>query len=198
MSVKLIIKDEDCDLEQSKFFGEILLPEKWLLEDAFSPDELFLCQINLDDLASSVGKTLLPDHGMLYFFIDYKKKPQAVVRYFDGEIDAYTLFNEDWEGDYDVITEWAIDFSSCLDKPSFRIEKGTNVQPLHDFSTRENFNAMLVKDENVESGEIAILKYVPDASDMDFLSGTEKTLYFIMKESALKESDFSSVTLKLV
>lgn len=198
MSVKLIIKDEDCDLEQSKFFGEILLPEKWLLEDEFSPDELFLCQINLDDLASAVGKTLLPDHGMLYFFIDYAKKPQAVVRYYDGEADAYTSFNEDWEGDYDVVTEWAIDFSSFLDKSSFRLEKGENLKDENDFLKRENFTAMLVKDENVENGEIAILKYVPDASDIDFLSGTKKTLYFIMKESALKEFDFSSVILKLV
>lgn len=198
MSVKLIIKDEDCDIEQSKFFGEILLPEKWLLDDVFSPDELFLCQINLDDLASAVGKTLLPDHGMLYFFIDYKKKPQAVVRYFDGDADAYTLFNEDWEGDYDVITEWAIDFSSRLDKSLFRLEKGAGVQSKNTFSARDDFSAMLVKDENVESGEIAILKYAPDTSDLDFLSGTNKTVYFIMKESALKQSDFSSVTLKIV
>lgn len=198
MSVKLIIKDEDCDIEQSKFFGEILLPEQWLLDDVFSPDELFLCQINLDDLASAVGKTLLPDHGMLYFFIDYKKKPQAVVRYFDGEADAYTLFNEDWEGDYDVTTEWAIDFSSFLDKSLFRLEKGACVQNKNDFSARGEFTAMLVKDENVESGEIAILKYVPDSSDLDFLSGTKNTLYFIMEESALKRLDFSSVTLKIV
>lgn len=198
MSVKLIIKDEDCDIEQSKFFGEILLPEQWLLDDVFSPDELFLCQINLDDLASAVGKTLLPDHGMLYFFIDYKKKPQAVVRYFDGEADAYTLFNEDWEGDYDVTTEWAIDFSSFLDKSLFRLEQGACVQNKNDFSARGEFTAMLVKDENVESGEIAILKYVPDSSDLDFLSGTKNTLYFIMEESALKRLDFSSVTLKIV
>lgn len=175
MSVKITVKDCDCDLEDSKFFGDVLLPEKWLLNDVFSPDELFFCQINLEVLYESVGKTALPERGMLYFFIDYKKKPQAVVRYFDGEVDAYTSFNEDWEGDYDVYTDWNMDFS---------LADGDNV--------------MLFKDENIADGEIGLLRYIPDTTFMDFMANTETALYFVIEEEDLRKSDFSKVKLKFI
>ncbi len=175
MSIKIMVEDCDCDLEDSKFFGDVLLPEKWLLNDVFSPDELFFCQINLEALYEAVGKTLLPEEGMLYFFIDYKKKPQAVVRYFDGEVDAYTSFNEDWEGDFDVYTDW---------KMGFFLEDGDN--------------ALLFKDENISDGEMGLFKYTPDTTFMDFMANTETALYFVIDEKDLKSCDFSKVRLKFV
>ena len=69
MSIKLTTSDYDVELEESKFFGEILLPEKWLMDDIFSPDEMFLCQINLEQVYEQVGKTMLKESGILYFLI---------------------------------------------------------------------------------------------------------------------------------
>lgn len=176
MSVKIIISDVDCDIEDSKFFGDMLLPEKWLIDDVFSPDEMFLCQINLEELSDAVGKTLLPDTGMLYFFIDYKKKPLAVVRYFDGEADAYTCFNEDWEDDFDVYEDWQITFDSLAD------EEGSK---------------LLSRNAPIEEDEIALLVYDPSSSPMDFMAGKDKKLYFVMKVTELKKHDFSNVKLKI-
>lgn len=176
MSVKITVKDEDCDIETSKFFGEILLPEKWLEDDVFSPEELYFCQINLREVYDAVGKTTLPEEGMLYFFIDYaSKKPKAVVRYYDGEPDAYTMFNEDWEGDYDVYTEWPMSFSLS--------DEGT---------------AMLIKDEKLPDDEIVLLRYVPDSSEVDYLTGSDKTLNFVIKKEELKNRDFSGVKLLIM
>lgn len=174
MSIKIKINDSDCDIESSKFFGDMLLPEKWLIDDVFSPDEMFLCQINLEEVYEAVGKTLLPEEGMLYFFIDYKKKPLAAVRYSTEEADAYTCFNEDWEGDFDVYTDWEMEFS-------------------FDAKTKSR---LLCKDANVSEGEIALLKYVPNESDMDFMADSGKALYFIINEIDLKNKDFSKVKLK--
>ncbi len=177
MSVKITVNDVDAEMDQSKFFGEILLPEKWLEDDVFSPEEMFFCQLNLSEVYESVGKTVLPESGTLYFFIDYQKKPQAVVRFFDGEADAYTMFNEDLEGDYDVYTEWPMEFSR---------------------NASDNDTALLVKDENVGEGEIALLRYVSKSLDVDFLSDSECILYFLISEKDLREGNFSAVRLKTV
>ena len=173
MSVKITVKDADCDMEASKFFGEILLPEEWLEKNVFAPEELYFCQINLQEVYEAVGKTLLPETGMLYFFIDYtRKKPEAVVRYYDGEPDAYTMFNEDWETDYDVYTEW----------PMF-------------FELADGGAALLCKDEKVSDDEIALLKYDPKSLGIDFLHESEKCLYFIISVNDLKNADFGGVKL---
>lgn len=196
MSVKLIIKDEDCELDQSKFFGEILLPEKWLMENVFSPDEMFLCQINLENLYEKVGKTYLPESGMLYFFIDYKKKPMAVVRYCNEEADAYTCFNEDWEGDYDVLTEWALDYELCNSNDNGG-EKTGNGFTLYK-GGKKDFSEMLCKEDFLPDDEIALLKFTPNTSEMDFMSDEEKLMYFIIKIEDLKKLDFSNVILKMI
>lgn len=196
MSVKLIIKDEDCELDQSKFFGEILLPEKWLMENVFSPDEMFLCQINLENLYEKVGKTYLPERGMLYFFIDYKKKPLPVVRYCDEDVDAYTCFNEDWEGDYDVFTEWALDYE-LYNQSDKNAEKTGNGFTLYK-GAEEEFSEMLCKEDFLSDDEIVLLKFAPNTSEIDFMSYEEKSVYFIIKIEDLKKQDFSNVTLKMI
>ncbi len=175
MSIKLTTSDYDVELEESKFFGEILLPEKWLMDDIFSPDEMFLCQINLEQVYEQVGKTMLKESGILYFFIDYKKRPQAVCRYYDGEVDAYTCFNEDWESDYDVINPWAIDFS-----------------------LGEGDIAMLCRDENVPEDCIALLKFSADKTEIDFMAGTNNTIYFLISLDDLKKGNYDKTYLKIV
>ena len=55
MGIKLIIDEYQTELDDSKFFGEILLPNEWLEENVFSPTEMFLCQINLEQLFDEMG-----------------------------------------------------------------------------------------------------------------------------------------------
>ena len=85
---------QECELESSKLFGEVYLPDEWLENDIFSLDEFFLCQLNL----SEINCENLPKIGYLYFFIEttnFKKtKMRAIVRYFEGEPDAMTDFND--------------------------------------------------------------------------------------------------------
>ncbi len=175
MSIKLTTIFDEVELEDSKFFGEILLPSSWLEEDVFSPDEMFLCQINCEQLYEAIGKTALPKTGMLYFFIDYGKKEKAVVRFADCELDAYTCFNEDWESDYDVVNDFPVEFENG--------EGGT---------------CLLCKDENVQEGEVCLLRFTPNSlEDLDFLEDEDCALYFIIDEKSLKIGDFTNVKLKI-
>ncbi len=92
--MKLQAINKHCDVESSKLFGEVFLPENWLETDTFSPDEYFIAQINLQDFNCE----FLPKTGYLYFFLEVVslsgEKFRGKVRYFNGEPNAYTDFNE--------------------------------------------------------------------------------------------------------
>lgn len=73
-------------LGASKFFGSPTIPLSW--KNDFSNDQIFLCQINLEDIAHLDKSNELPPHGYLYIFlhtIDGYYNLKADVRYFDGE-----------------------------------------------------------------------------------------------------------------
>ena len=92
--MKILAINQETELEESKLFGEVYLPDTWLEEDVFSPFEFFVAQINLKQLKSEY----LPADGYLYFFIEAysfsKNKMKAKVRYCAEEPDAYTDFND--------------------------------------------------------------------------------------------------------
>ena len=92
--MKIALINQECEIEDSKLFGEVYLPNEWLEEDVFSPFEFFLCQLNLEQLKIPD----LPQVGYLYFFVDAfsltESKMKAKVRYFSEEPDAYTDFND--------------------------------------------------------------------------------------------------------
>ena len=113
----------ETDLEQSKFFGEISLPERFLSSGEFSPDEMFVCQINLSEVRLYFKDFLLPSVGRLLFFIDLKKK-RPIVRYINEECEAYTSFNDDLDFDIDcgccegTVTERSSSYMTPLIKKS--------------------------------------------------------------------------------
>lgn len=86
----------------SQLFGEAEFPDEWLEEDIFSPDEFFLCKLDLADF----GGGQLPNNGYLYIFIDKPSKitkGRVKLRFYDGELDACTDFNDgyfDYEPDF--------------------------------------------------------------------------------------------------
>lgn len=91
MKVNLI---DAFSIEESKIWGEAFLPDEWLQQDVFSPNEFFLAQINL----SKLNVNNLPHAGYLYIFIDAPsfalKRMKPVIRYSATQPDAYTDFND--------------------------------------------------------------------------------------------------------
>ena len=96
IGIKVKKAPADHDLGASKFFGTPTVPIAW--EGDFYEDEIFLCQINLADIAHFDKKNRLPHTGYLYIFLhtdggDYNL--EADVRYFEGEpelaIDDFNL-----------------------------------------------------------------------------------------------------------
>lgn len=91
MKVNLI---NASSIEESKIWGEAFLPDEWLQQDDFSPNEFFLAQINL----SKLNVTNLPNIGFIYIFIDAPsfalKRMKPIIRYSATQPDAYTDFND--------------------------------------------------------------------------------------------------------
>lgn len=168
MSIK-IKAGEFADIDESKFFGEILLPEKWLKDDIFGEEEIFLCQIKLEDIAVFDKANLLPKSGTLYFFLDESfGKAKGKVRYFDGVADAYTDFNEGYE---DCEEEIPVLFEDC-DNPTG--------------------SAMLCRDEKVLDSEVCLLRIDADELGIEFLKDAGGMLYFTIEKDALRKKDFSA------
>lgn len=100
IGIKVKKAPSDYDLGASKFFGTPTVPLAW--EEDFYEDEIFLCQINLADIASFDHENRLPHTGYLYIFLhtdggDYGL--EADVRYFGGEPElAVDDFNLEVEG----------------------------------------------------------------------------------------------------
>ena len=174
MSIKIKVGDF-ADLNTSKFFGEILLPESWLKDGIFGESEIFFCQINLEDLSPYDVGNLLPHEGMLYFFLDLDKAPaEAIVRYYSGLPEAYTDFNEEVDSDYDLETEVPIAFEAVADKNT----------------------AMLCRDEKVYENEVCLLRFCPrEFPEIDFLNDINGKVYFVIEKESLKNRDFSAVKL---
>jgi len=164
---------ESCPVEGSKFFGAAFLPDKLIESDEFSFGEVFICQINLSELAPFDKKGLLPDSGWLYFFMDFDCKPvKGIVRYSESA-DAYTFFNEDAELDYDVETEYAVEFSDG-----------------------EADNGVFAGHKKLYDNEVCLLKFTPDTlGDMDFLSGTNGSIMFVIDRESLSKRQFDKAFL---
>ena len=170
MSIKIKAGDF-ADLDESKFFGEIVLPEKWLKDDVFGEDEIFLCQIKLEDVAVYDRANHLPKSGTLYFFLDGgSATTKGVVRYFCGVADAYTDFNEGFE-EYEE-DEIPIEISDC-DEPTG--------------------SAMLCRDEKLLDNEICLLRIDANELGIEFLKDAGGMLYFAIDKDDLKRKDFSKV-----
>ena len=166
--------DNDGKLNGSKFFGEAFLPESWIAGDEFGCFEVFICQIDLEEVAPFDKNGLLPDKGYLYFFMDFDSKPvKGIVRYAESP-DASTFFNEDADVDYDVETEYVVDFYGADDAPV----------------------GLLCRHKKLYDNEVCLLKFTPDSlADMDFLSGTDGVIMFVIDKDDLKNRRFENATL---
>ncbi len=88
-AIKINLKkaDEKYDLGTSKFFGDPTVPAEWA--DRFAEDVIFLCQIELSNIAELDKENRLPHKGYLYFFLDTECYPyDAWIEYYGGEPDT--------------------------------------------------------------------------------------------------------------
>lgn len=175
LNFDLVLDDEvELDYTDSKFFGEIAIPEKTLMGNEFSPDEAFICQINLENDKLYYKNFILKNQGVLTFFVDIKKR-KAIVRYFAESLDAYTSFNDDLDYDIDFVTELKIEF---CEKNDYTV------------------GSMLFTDENCD-GKVCLLK-INNFSDEPLLPFKCSSAYFLIDEVDLLKMDFSKIDLKLI
>lgn len=171
MAIK--IKTDGKVVGKSKFFGGIEIKDEWIEQDLFSPTDIFLCSIDLEEIKGYDADNLLPPKGKLLFFVDIDQTPATCKVLYLEEGDAYVEFNEDSECDYDVETEVPIIFESGSEN-----------------------TAMLIKDEKVFDGETCLLRFCPaEFDEIDFLSDVNGRLYFIIDNESLKARDFSKTKL---
>lgn len=167
--MKLTAINKECQIEDSKLFGESYLPNEWLENDTFSPFEFFLCQLNLQEL----NVDGLPSNGYIYFFVDAfdlkESKMKAKVRYFSGEPDAYTDFND---GYFDFEPE-CYQITSEQNSPFLK-----NLEILNDF--------------NKDISKVELLKIPTDLLPFDLKS---KFMLFIIDRSSLKNLEFENSSL---
>lgn len=171
IAIKIIDGDE---ITASKFFGRAFLPESWLGSDEFSESEIFFCQIALADLKGFEGAEVLPDEGYLYFFMDFDRRTVKGTVRFALSPDAYTFFNEQAEIDYDVETERLIGFYRADDADA----------------------GLLPRHKKLSDSEVCLLKFTPDRFDkMDFLSGVNGSIMFVIDAKDLKNRRFDKAFL---
>ena len=177
IGIKVKKAPADHDLGASKFFGTPTVPLAW--EGDFYEDEIFLCQINLADVAHLDKENRLPHTGYLYIFLhtdggDYEL--EADVRYFEGEpelaIDDFNLEVEGYEGFNDA---YLMEFCE--------IDDGETCTRLLGIPSDWNY-----EDEPSK----LLLQFDPLDSEMGFLDHLDGFLYFFFGKD---KNDLESVTL---
>lgn len=147
----------------SHFFGSPKLPLEWILTEIYS-NELFLCQLDLAELAALDPSIDLPHTGYLYVFLqtlDGSPYPDARVLYYDGTPDYLALdFNSEVEG-FEHLTElWAVEFQSVApDAPCTRLLGEYTVNPF-----RRDHPRLFLQLDLAELNALGV-GFLPDRSD---------------------------------
>ena len=177
IGIKVKKAPADHDLGASKFFGTPTVPLAW--EGDFYEDEIFLCQINLADVAHLDKENRLPHTGYLYIFLhtdggDYDL--EADVRYFEGEpelaIDDFNLEVEGYEGFNDA---YLMEFCE--------VDDGEACTRLLGLPSDWNYE---------DKPQKLLLQFDPLDSEMGFLDHLDGFLYFFFGKD---EKNFEGVTL---
>ena len=113
IAMKLREAGDLYDIASSKFFGSPTVPKEWL-DQGFDEDEIFLCQIRLEDIAPFDMEERLPHKGYLYIFLKteegrYNLKP--IVRYYEGKPNVVIDFFNECVSEYShLIKDYLVEF----------------------------------------------------------------------------------------
>lgn len=164
----------------SQLFGETEMPDEWLEKDVFAPCEFFLCKLDLAECGGGEAETLASD-GYLYIFVDMPSKigkARAIVRFFDGEPDACTDFNDGYFDDEPCGYSLVFDESGTMG--------GTAVSEAAVSGAGKSF--VTVNERNC--GDLTLIaigkEYLPEDLGISELA-------VIVDADAAKKGDFSSV-----
>lgn len=100
------LKGDETELGESHFLGCPDVPGSWNDNAVFLNDELFIGQVNLEQL--NIDR--LPKKGMLYFFLAVGSRPyRGIVRYYDGDEELERVdFNCEVGIDFDFDKEYSV------------------------------------------------------------------------------------------
>ena len=180
IGIKITPAGDLYDIKSSKFFGAPSIPKEWL-DDRFTADEMFFCQIRLSDIAALDSENRLPHEGYLYLFLrtakggnnfelvlrDYKGVPNIVVDWFNEPVNGYAHLRSDYLMEFFEADE---DYDGTK---LFGIPAGWN---------------------GSENPPRVLFQYNPKDSDTGFLENFNGHLYLFFGEN---ESDLSQVELHL-
>ncbi len=161
--------------ERSCFFGACDIPTMFL--HICEPDEFFFAQFNLEEMTKVYNSYLLPNEGMLYFFIT-KNDFKPIIRYYhkngyDEEIKARVDFNNCIQVNFDILTEYKIKFIHSYKR-----------LPMQFLDEDSKYGEM-------KPDEIILLRY--DSSKCVDMFGTKGILLFVINKNDLLKRDYSSI-----
>ncbi len=182
MAVKISVnKNRELTPASSKFFGEVALEKRWLEDGTFSPTDVFLCRVNLQEVAQYVDLPDILKDGALLFFIDIEDEPVSCRVLFTKKEDYSLDFNETGDELSDEFDEEEEEFEGYDTSEAFAI----------DFSKGDKNTAMFVNDDKVFENEVCLLRYFPEEfTEIDFLSDIAGAIYIIIDRSAFEKADF--------
>ena len=159
----------EAEYEGSRFFGDPVVPEKWADKEPWAEDDIFMCQINLEDIDS---EGLLPESGYLYFFADISEDIEIHPILSTQEPDTiYEDCNMGFDEDtpYDIFTDWVIRFG-----------KGKH--------------SVLSK----EDGRVVLLEFDPRHTQMDFMKDVKGRIRVSVTEEELSSGDLSGAVTEII
>ena len=171
IGIKITKAGDFYDVGASKFFGAPTIPGEWL-DDRFTQDEIFFCQIRLSDIAKIDSENRLPHEGYLYFFLrtaNGKYALEAVIRdCLEKPRVAVDRFNECVEGYEHLVDDYLIEF--------FEVDEDYEGTKL--FGTPSSW-------QYAENSPKLLLQFDPLDTDAGFLSEVDGYLYFFLGEDEL-------------
>lgn len=174
IGIKVAKAGPGSDPGASKFFGTPTVPLAW--ETDFAEDEIFFCQLRLEELAHLDTENRLPHTGYLYVFL-HTQTLTADVRYsakelelafedFNLAVPGYEMYGDAWQMEFYPAPEDA-DCTRLLGIPS-------------DWSYPASPPALL-------------MQYDPLDSEMGFLDTMDGFLYLFFGQDS---TDLTAVTLR--
>lgn len=179
-SIKLnFVENKDLKIYSSKYLGCPSIPKYWLNKDMFKENDIFICQINLEDLVEyniPINKT-----GILYFFINVEEKKCKV--FYEITKDLVEVEFNDSSFDENLSKEYKINFEN---NNNYYLD-GSKLFGIP--ANNEKFN----KFEDVLLLQIDTLQ-----DDNVFLSNEDLIFQFIIKKEDLTKKNFSNVELEII
>lgn len=170
--------DDECELGSSHILGCPDVPSNWNDEAIFYNDEVFIGQINLQDISSE----LLPKEGILYFFFASLSNPfRGIVRYTN---DLSNLERIDFNLDVSFKANFEQEYSvSFVDEPG-------NIEILGKLPKFKNYKPS--KDDVV----LLKLNFV-DYPNIDIFKDINEEICFLIKKEDLTNKKFDKAFLSL-